>query len=195
MAAIMRSKPKGTLIVIGGHEDKGDDSDILGRFVEVAGGRNSKLVLMTCASDKPEKKAAEYEVCFTKLGCGRVKSIHAADCQKNNLEEVLAELRQADGVFFVGGQPYRITDAIKDTPVHELLKSRYQEGLILAGTSARRTNDAGCFHYGWRVTDPSQHRYHQGGTWDELSARGPAGCALHRAGPVRAYAVSPGEVP
>jgi cyanophycinase len=75
-------------------------------------------------------------VTFTKLGVGRVKSVHADDFHEYNIDEVLNELRQADGVFFVGGQPYRITEAIKDTPIDKLLHERYEDGLILAGTSA-----------------------------------------------------------
>jgi cyanophycinase len=38
----------------------------------------------------------------------------------------------------VGGQPYRITAAIKDTAIDELLHERYEsDGLVIAGTSAR----------------------------------------------------------
>jgi cyanophycinase len=130
-------KTKGTLVVIGGHEDKSMDSEILCRFIELSGGGgDANIVIMTCASDKPEQKATEYEVTLTKLGPCRLKSIHSRDCRGNSIEDVLNCLRQATGVFFVGGQPYRITDAIKDTPVHKLLHERYQDGLVIAGTSA-----------------------------------------------------------
>ena len=40
----------GTLVVIGGHEDKGNDSDILGRSVELSGGAHANIVVMTSAS-------------------------------------------------------------------------------------------------------------------------------------------------
>jgi cyanophycinase len=128
--------PRGVLIPIGGHESKRGNRQILERFVELCGGDAANLIVMTSASDKPTQKAAEYEVAFTKLTAGPVRSIHSSDCKPSNCQEALAALREATGVFFVGGQPYRITDALKDTPVHELLHERYEEGVVLAGTSA-----------------------------------------------------------
>jgi cyanophycinase len=90
---------------------------------------------MTCASNKPKEKALEYEVTLTKLGAGRVQSIHTTHCN-GQPDKVLAALQRASGVFFVGGQPYRITDAIKDTPIADALYERVRTGMVLAGTSA-----------------------------------------------------------
>jgi cyanophycinase len=128
--------PRGILIPIGGHEEKRGSPKILERFIELCGGDSADVVVMTSASGKPTLSATEYEVAFTKLTAGRVRCLQSSDCQPNNCQYALATIREATGVFFVGGQPYRVTDALKDTPVHKLLQERYQDGLVLAGTSA-----------------------------------------------------------
>ena len=125
----------GALIVIGGHEDKQGDRDILERFIAMAGGRDANIVIMTLASTNPVTVGTEYEVLFTKIGVGAVRSIHADDC-RTRPEEVIEHLRRATGVFFVGGQPYRITEVIRGTAIHQELAERRRQGMILAGTSA-----------------------------------------------------------
>lgn len=131
----MSNEPKGTLVVIGGHEEKSGNPDILSRFVELSGGEEARLVVMTSASTKPERMGLEYEVLFTKLGARSAESVHSDEC-RGNPRRVLELLERATGVFFIGGQPYRILDAIKGTPIDDLLHKRYAEGLVLAGTSA-----------------------------------------------------------
>jgi cyanophycinase len=125
----------GPLVVIGGHEEKSGRPDILRRFVALAGGDKADIAIMTCASTEPKEVGIEYEVVFTKLGAANVTSIHTRDCHEIN-EDVLKQLNRATAVFFVGGQPYRITEAIRHTPIDELLHRRRREGLVIAGTSA-----------------------------------------------------------
>src|SRR3954447_15583258 len=60
--------PKGALIVIGGHEDKTGEKEILRQFVSMSGGDRAKLVIMTTASQKPKNAGREYEELFWGLG-------------------------------------------------------------------------------------------------------------------------------
>src|SRR3954468_16778797 len=127
--------PKGTLIVIGGHEDKTGEKEILRRFVSMAGGDKAKLVIMTTASQKPKNAGREYEELFWGLGA-RAENVAVRDGREGDLDPIAELIDEADGVFFVGGEPSRIIPALRNTAVHTVLHQRYQDGLILAGTSA-----------------------------------------------------------
>ncbi|HEU5090135.1 MAG TPA: cyanophycinase, partial [Roseiflexaceae bacterium] len=131
----MPAHPKGTLIIIGGHEDKQGDEVIL---QEVAGRvkNGNRLVLITVASHQPEELAAEYRKVFRGLGVTKVDVLDirsradAGDGQHDKL------LDGAPVVFFTGGDQLRITSQIGDTPVFRRLHRLYEEGCTIVGTSA-----------------------------------------------------------
>src|SRR5215212_4732934 len=68
----MSAKPKGRLIIIGGHEDKQGDQDILNVIAECARGDHGSLVVVTVATNMPEEVGAEYQALFKELGVGHV---------------------------------------------------------------------------------------------------------------------------
>ncbi len=132
----MRTKPKGTLIIIGGHEDKEGDREILTEVARRADGKNGRLVVVTAATSMPEEVADEYHAVFTDLG---VKQIEILDIRTR--EEALAEgnvqkLANASVVFFTGGDQLRITSQIGDSLVYRCMKEIYERGGTIVGTSA-----------------------------------------------------------
>ena len=131
-----RSRPRGPLVIIGGHEDKHAGKEILSRFVELSGGVDADIAVMTCASKKPSKAGDEYKKVFEDLGAKHVQVVHVADPSRAANSEILNPLMSATGVFFVGGEPIRILEAIRDTPVATILHQRHERGLVIAGTSA-----------------------------------------------------------
>ena len=131
-----RSRPRGPLVIIGGHEDKHAGKEILSRFTELSGGANAEIAVMTCASKKPSKAGNEYKKVFEGLGVRRAQVVHVADPSRAANAEVLNPLMSASGVFFVGGEPIRILEAIQDTPVASMLHQRHERGLVIGGTSA-----------------------------------------------------------
>src|SRR3954470_21971598 len=126
----------GSLFLIGGHEDKKGTKSALCRFVELAGGSNSRIVIMTCASGEPVESGNEYQSAFQELGAARITTFHSDENGKCNFQQAAPFLRQASGIFFVGGEPVQILAAIKDTPFEPLLHECVREGCVLAGTSA-----------------------------------------------------------
>ena len=131
----MPAHPKGTLIIIGGHEDKDGDAIILEEVAKRIKNGN-RLVLITVASQQPEELAAEYRTVFRRLGVTKVDMLDirsradAADEQHDKL------LDGAPVVFFTGGDQLRITSQIGDTPVFRRLHRLYEEGGTIVGTSA-----------------------------------------------------------
>jgi len=68
----MSTKPKGRLIIIGGHEDKEGEQTILKAVAQRARGHNGRLVTVTVASNEPEELGREYRALFKDLGVAQV---------------------------------------------------------------------------------------------------------------------------
>ena len=138
----------GTLIPIGGNEDKGIDTgeqyhlefiqeSILSRVVRESGGKEAKIVIVPTASSIPDEVSKNYIEAFGKLGC---EDIHIMDIRKRDHSEDPENLRmmeRAHCIMFSGGNQSKITRNIGDTALHKILLERYNsDKLVIAGTSA-----------------------------------------------------------
>ncbi len=140
---------KGTLIPIGGNEDKGIeeselytlefvDEGILFHVVKEAGGIAAKIVIIPAASSIPEKVGQNYIHAFTTLGC---KDIHVLDIRSREdaeKPETIALIKKANCIMFSGGNQSKITNFIGGTVIHDIMLERYHNefGFVIAGTSA-----------------------------------------------------------
>ncbi|HEY0546501.1 MAG TPA: cyanophycinase [Pyrinomonadaceae bacterium] len=127
---------KGKLVIIGGGEDKKGDCTILKEFIRLADKSRARVVIMTVATDEPEESGAEYRKVFKKLG---VEEAHAVDVssRKDVLDEKALKLIEgASALFFTGGDQIHITSLLGGTRMQELICQRFQEGLVIGGTSA-----------------------------------------------------------
>jgi cyanophycinase len=140
---------KGTLIPIGGNEDKGQednelyslefiDEGILFHVVKEAGGPNAKIVIIPTASSIPFEVGENYMQAFTKLGCNNINVLDIrtkADAEK---AETIALIKDANCIMFSGGNQSKITDTICGTIIHDIMLNRYfhETGFVIAGTSA-----------------------------------------------------------
>src|SRR5438067_11016646 len=99
----------GTLIIIGGHEDRDPKSErtILREVAKRV--RKGKLVLATVASRRPEGYFEEYQQAFEDLGIGELVELYLHDRGEAWDTEELEVLDDAAGVFFSGGDLPRIT--------------------------------------------------------------------------------------
>lgn len=138
----------GTLIPIGGNEDKGFHVEqrfsldfvsegILSQIVNESGGKNANILVITTASSIPEEVAKNYLDAFEKLGCKNVITLHIDSKEMADAPETLKLLKSCDCIMFSGGDQSKITKFIKKTSFHKLLHSRYiNEAFVIAGTSA-----------------------------------------------------------
>jgi cyanophycinase len=126
------------LLVIGGAERYGPGgTEILRRFVELAGGRAGELIVIATASAEPAVLEAEYATLFTRLGAGRVRALRLENRTQANDPAVVAALATATGVFFTGGDQLRITTVLGGTRTDSALQALVQAGkIVLGGTSA-----------------------------------------------------------
>ncbi len=79
--------PKGTLIAIGGAEDKGLDQEerfsldfvedgILSHVLSRSGGKDAHIIVITSASSIPREVGKKYVKAFERLGNKRIEIIH-----------------------------------------------------------------------------------------------------------------------
>lgn len=140
---------RGTLIPIGGNEDKGFEDDeihrldyieegILAHVLEEAGGISASIVIIPTASSIPIEIGENYIKAFTTLGC---KNMHVLDIRSradSEDKEAIEHIKNADCVLFSGGNQSKISKYIGETTIHKILCDRYinDSGFVIAGTSA-----------------------------------------------------------
>jgi cyanophycinase len=130
----MASK-RGSLVVIGGHEDKEGEKLILRELARRAG--RGRLVVATVASEKSEEYWETYERIFRGLGVPHVWHLDVQDREEAKSERKLRILDDATVVFFTGGDQLKITSRLGDSPIYTRLCEIYlEEGGTIAGTSA-----------------------------------------------------------
>ena len=124
-----------TLIIIGGHEDRSNDKIILGEVARRVG--SGKLVVTTVAmANGTEQLFEQYERAFRSLGVKHLYNLEINERQEATMPGKVKILDDAAGVFFTGGDQIKITSQIGDTPIFERIREIYDDGGVIAGTSA-----------------------------------------------------------
>lgn len=132
----MRKRPGfGSLLIIGGHEDKDGEKIILRMLVKKVG-KSGKLVVATIASDEPNEMFNGYERCLRGLGMRHVHHLNVESREEARHDASVRVLRDADAVFFTGGDQLKITSQIGDTPIYTRICEIFDAGGLIAGTSA-----------------------------------------------------------
>ncbi len=126
----------GTVIVIGGAEDRVRDRIILSRFVSLAGGSDATVAVISTASSLGLEAAERYGDVFTELGVARVRPLHAMTRPQANDETFARAVADATGIFLTGGNQLRLSSTIGGTRLAEAVLERFRHGAVVAGTSA-----------------------------------------------------------
>lgn len=140
---------KGTLIPIGGNEDKGNEENeqytkefvsegILYHVVKEAGGTDANIVIIPTASSIPVEVGESYLDAFSTLGCKNISVLDIRSKEDSEKETSIKLISEANCVMFSGGNQSKITDKIGGTTIHKILANRYKNetGFVIAGTSA-----------------------------------------------------------
>ena len=138
----------GTLIPIGGNEDKGIDTgeqyhlefiqeSILARVVRESGGKEANIVVIPTASSIPGEVSKNYLHAFGKIGCENIHIMDIRSKKQTEIPENLQLIEQAQCIMFSGGNQSKITKNIRGTSLHKIMLNRYKrDHLVIAGTSA-----------------------------------------------------------
>lgn len=130
------SRPAGSLLIIGGHEDKTDKCLILRHFIDMAGGRDSRIVVIATATGEPRAVGNEYKAVFNSLGAASVTIMAVANRETANQQEQAESIKNATGIFFTGGDQLRLTSILGGSAVDAALRVAFRRGAVIAGTSA-----------------------------------------------------------
>src|SRR5215510_6254555 len=101
-SAILPQMGDGTVIIIGGAEDKVRDRVILNRFVSLAGGSDATIAVISTASSLGLEAGERYRGIFGDLGVKKVRPLHAVTRPQANDETAVRAVRDATGVFLTG---------------------------------------------------------------------------------------------
>ena len=132
----MAEQVEGKLLIIGGAEDKKGECKILKSFVQESGGRESHITVLTAATEYPRQVGDEYHALFLELGAQKVQVLDVLDRSQANTQGITEQFEKSTGVFFTGGDQLRITGMLGGTLLGRMLQQLYEQGVIIAGTSA-----------------------------------------------------------
>jgi cyanophycinase len=142
--------PAGTLVIIGGKENKGEDApdnkkkpsdfirlEVLQAFKDATHKRDPLVEVITTASTEGTQSLRDYQKAFEKVGIRRVQHIHHEKRQEILEDPLLERIKNADAFFFSGGDQLLLTAIYGGTDFLTALKQRYiSEPIVIAGTSA-----------------------------------------------------------
>lgn len=144
--------PRGILVSIGGAEDKGTDLEkgiiqrsnlnffelgILKTVATLIGDENSRIEVITTASQIPDEVGQNYLDAFAKFGYHNVGHLNIRNREEAQLPDNIRRVRDCDGLMFSGGNQLRLTSIFGGTEILDILHDRYRnEAFVISGTSA-----------------------------------------------------------
>jgi cyanophycinase len=126
----------GSLVIVGGAEDKTGECRILRKFVELGGGPHARVLVITVATELPVEVGTEYVEVFGRIGVDDVRTFDVSSRAAANLDSAIRMIDQATCIFFTGGDQLRITKLLGGTRVDTALHEAHNRGIALGGTSA-----------------------------------------------------------
>ena len=112
-------------------------SDVYGRFIQLAGGPDSLIVVIPTAGGAPAYTQQDPSaVPFRAEGAKNVVVLHTTDRAVANSDSFIAPLKRAGGVWFPGGRHNRLVDSYAGTKAESLIHDVLARGGIVGGSSA-----------------------------------------------------------
>ncbi|HYC30224.1 MAG TPA: cyanophycinase [Chitinophagaceae bacterium] len=143
--------PKGTVLIIGGSEDRGGDNkpdmagknkqfehfEILKQLLPKGSGKK-RIEIITTASSIPAEMRKMYDKAFDQIGFKDIGFIDAENKEEARSVECCERVEKAHAVLFSGGDQFKLSAILGGTPMIKSIKERYakDKDFIIAGTSA-----------------------------------------------------------
>lgn len=132
-----RPPRRGHLFIIGGAEDREKDKVVLARLVDMAGGKQVRVVVLTAASNYHDEMWKVYDQAFNDLGVKHRVAMHIATRDEANDDARAQAVFEADVVFMTGGDQTKLLALIGGTRIDRAMHRALRErGASIAGTSA-----------------------------------------------------------
>ena len=108
---------KGSLVIMGGGGK--EMPGIFGTFVELAGGKAARIVVVTTASSSDPRhnydRSWAANLAREKFGVAEITVLHTHDRRIADSEDFVRPITRATGVWFGGGRQWRLTRAYGGT--------------------------------------------------------------------------------
>lgn len=122
----------GTLVIVGGG---GMPRGLFDEFIELAGGKDAKLVYVPCAESDTVRESRLVESWKDQVASATL--LHTKDRDKaDSDEEFFAPLKDATGIWFGGGRQWNFVDSYYGTETHRLMLEVLHRGGVIGGSSA-----------------------------------------------------------
>jgi cyanophycinase len=133
-AASVVGPTNGTLVIVGGGLK---DTNVLLKFVALAGGNSAPIVLIPTANESDEfgTNWTYYEQLHD-LGATNLTILHTRDHAVADSEKFVRPLQTARGVWIGGGRQWRLVDSYLHTRTQDELFKLLNRGGVIGGTSA-----------------------------------------------------------
>lgn len=123
-------------MIIGGNEDRTDNKDVLHKFIDLAGGDDQPIVVITAASTVPDDVWQMYDKAFTDMGIKQFEHVRISSREAAEDERLAQRVAQARGIFMTGGDQKRLLTFVGGTQLERAMRKAYLDGACIAGTSA-----------------------------------------------------------
>ncbi len=146
--------PKGKLIIVGGHEDKGQETpgenlvmtkkrastqfEILKSIILNIPHAHHMIEIIASASSIPDEMGAIYINAYKAAGFTNVGIIRVDKTDEASDPENIKRVHNAHAVFFTGGDQEKLTRLLAETPLMEAITKKYYSDphFMVGGTSA-----------------------------------------------------------
>src|ERR1700716_2289826 len=126
--------PVGPVMVIGGAEDKLGERVILSRFVELAGGDQARIAVISTASALGDAATELYRQIFARVGAVKVMGLRPETREEANDPRTIEALKDATGIFMTGGNQLRLSSVIGGAQLGAATLDAHGPGAVVAGT-------------------------------------------------------------
>ncbi|GAC1344601.1 MAG: hypothetical protein NVSMB14_08290 [Isosphaeraceae bacterium] len=160
LAADEPSPPKGQLVIVGGGKF---DVGLRKRTLELAGGPKAHVVLIPNAS----RDKSAWPIMVQRWVDAGAENVVVVD--STHPAKAVETVQSADLIWIRGGSQTLFMDSLQGTGVPEAIRTRFQQGAIIAGTSAGAAVMSDLMIAGWtRNADQRTLRTAHGlGLWPE----------------------------
>jgi cyanophycinase len=125
--------PKGALMIVGGG---GAGPDIWKKFIELCGGPDATIVVVTTAMEDPLAPVSTEERALKANGAKNVVALHTRDRKEADDPKFSEVLTKAGGVWFSGGRQWRFVDSYEGTLTLKRFHEVLARGGAIGGSSA-----------------------------------------------------------
>jgi len=125
-------------MTMGGNVELSPDHPLIKEFFNMSQSMTEdtpNIGIIPSASANPKRSGEDYSKLFEGMGAN-TEVINPENRESTNEEDLLEIAEKQDVFFFTGGHQLRITALLGGTKLLEVINDKFQDGALLAGTSA-----------------------------------------------------------